>query len=117
MNSKKAKSLRRAAKAIAAKFPDVHGQDSYQEIVRTDQFGRETRQLVLSSGPKFIIRRLKAALRRDPSVAETEGFFLPNPNLGSRKIEKSYHMTPEQARMLAYGDRAVPGYKPALGVK
>ena len=113
MRSKKAKALRRAAKAIAAKFPDVHGQDSYREIVRetiekvnvpvpptlmqklrrmfgktppiptkrVDMVTKETRQLVLSSGPKYIIRRLKAALRRDPSVGQTEGLFLPNPNL------------------------------------
>jgi hypothetical protein len=42
---------------------------------RVDKVTKETRQLVLSSGPKFILRRLKAALRRGEITITPSGMI------------------------------------------
>lgn len=102
MNGHKSRALRRASKALAAQFPDVHSTKSYQDIVRqtvqekevlegnpvsrllkrlvgkkpkTKRVERvigESRQIVLTSGERFIRQRLKKALRRGDIV------ILPN---------------------------------------
>jgi len=115
MNQKKAKALRRAAKAIAAKFPDTHGQTVYNTVVKqTTQkvvtripptlmqrarkfFGlknppvktkvverviKESRQLVLVAGVKFILNRLKDAMKRGELTVRDPLFR--NPHRGTR---------------------------------
>jgi hypothetical protein len=89
VNEKKAKVLRRTARELAAQKPELHAVDTYKTITR-EYFAEQIAarpsllrrlfkkflppvrnepiytacQLVLSAGPKFIYRRLKAAYRR-----------------------------------------------------
>ena len=145
MNQKKAKALRRAAKKLAAQFPDVHARDVHSTIVKqilvkhvvripptliakarkffglkappiktkvVERVAKEHRQLVMTAGPRFILKRLKAAMRRG-EFDTTHSMFV-NPLKGQRRVERSYSIPYDTVRAMCYGTRATPGYKPAL---
>lgn len=115
MNQKKAKALRRAAKRLAAQYPDVHSKDVHQTIVKqilvrhvvkipptllakarkffglkappiktkvVERVAKEHRQLVVTRGPRYILKRLKAAMKRG-ELLTTDPLFI-NPLKGTR---------------------------------
>ncbi len=71
MNQRKAKAMRRAAIAVAKRFPDIHSKVTYQDIVRQKVVTREViDENSLQKGLRFLGRLL--GKKSKPKTKEVE---------------------------------------------